>query len=306
MTRHVHQQGHSGVAAATAKIRAKYWILKAMKLSKSIKFKCGFCKEMAHETETQLMANLPALRLAPYTPPFYYTACDHFGPYSVKVGRNKTAKHYGVVFTCLNTRAVHVEMAVDCSTMEFLQVLRRFFAIRGQPAVMISDNGSQFVGAERELGEMVREVANLVNQRPIGRIPNDPDNGKYIYPYDILLGRASSEVPQGPFKETQNPRHRVEFLQKIVDSFWKRWNRDVFPSLVPRKQWQIERRNVKVNDIVTVADSNAVRGKWCTGRIMEVYPGPDGRVRNVKIKTSTGVYSRPVTKISVICPAEEE
>ena len=156
-------------------------------------------------------------------------------------------------------------MAVDCSTMEFLQVLRRFFAIRGQPAVMISDNGSQFVGAERELGEMVQvlsreeiqdfctekgmhwkfttpaaphqngcaeslvktcknalkraigsqvltpfelytvflEVANLVNQRPIGRIPNDPDDGGYICPNDILLGRASSEVPQGPFKETQ-------------------------------------------------------------------------------------------------------
>ncbi|XP_068742081.1 uncharacterized protein [Montipora capricornis] len=365
---HMHNCGHPGVATTTAKSRRKYWVLKANKLSKAVKFKCVTCRRIAHKNETQLMADLPALRLAPYTPPFYYTACDYFGPYSVKVGRNKTAKHYGVVFTCLNTRAVHVEMAVDCSTMEFLQVLRRFFAIRGQPAVMISDNGSQFVGAERELGEMVRglsreeiqnfcaekgmhwkfttpaaphqngcaealvktcknalkraigsqlltpfelytvflEVANLVNQRPIGRIPNDPDDGKYICPNDILLGRASSEVPQGPFKETQNPRHRVEFLQKIVDSFWKRWNRDVFPSLVPRKQWQIERRNVKVNDIVTVADSNAVRGKWCTGRIMEVYPGPDGRVRNVKVKTSTGVYSRPVTKVAVICPAEEE
>jgi len=62
ITRHVHQQGHNGVAATTAKIRTKYWILKAMKLSKSVKFKCGFCKEMAHKTETQLMANLPALR----------------------------------------------------------------------------------------------------------------------------------------------------------------------------------------------------------------------------------------------------
>ena len=213
-----------------------------------------------------------------------------------------------------------MEMAVDCSTMEFLQVLRRFFAIRGQPAVMISDNSSQFVGAERELREMVRglnreqiqefcadkgmhwkfttpaaphqngcaealvktcknalkkaigsqvltsfelytvflEVANLVNQRPIGRILNDPDDGTYVCPNDILLGRASSEVPQGPFKETRNPRHRAEFMQKIIDSFRKRWSRDLFPSLVPRKQWQAERRNMKVNDIVTIADSNAV------------------------------------------------
>ncbi|XP_068697574.1 uncharacterized protein [Montipora foliosa] len=107
-----------------------------------------------------------------------------------------------------------------------------------------------------ELYTVFLEVANLVNQRSIGRIPKDLDDGKYIFPNDILLGRAASEVPQGPLKETQNPRHRVEFVQKIVDSFWKRWSRDVFPSLVPRKMWQIERRNVKVNDIVTVADSN--------------------------------------------------
>lgn len=366
ITRHAHQHGHTGVAATTAKIRTKFWILKVNKLSKSVKSKCVFCKERAHKAETQLMADLPTLRLAPHTPPFYHTACDYFGPYNLKVGRNKTAKHYGVIFTCLNTRAVHLEIAGDCSTMEFIQVLRRFFAIRGQPAVFMSDNGSQFVGAEKELRQMVQgfnqeqlqefcsekgmhwkfttpaaphqngcaealvkscknaikkaignqvltpsefytillEVANLVNQRPIGRIPNDPDDGAYICPNDILLGRASSQVPQGPFKETKNPRHRVEFVQKIIDSFWKRWSRDVFPSLVPRKKWQVERRNVRVDDVVTVADANAIRGKWAVGRILEVYPGPDGRVRNVKVKTSTGVYSRPITKIAVIYPAE--
>ena len=127
-----------------------------------------------------------------------------------------------------------------------------------------------------ELYTVLLEVANLVNQRPIGRIPNDPDDGSYICPNDIRLGRASSEVPQGPFKETTNPRHRVEFVQKIIDSFWKRWSRDVFPSLVPRKQWQVERRNVRPDDIVVVADANAVRGKWSIGRIVEVHPGPDG------------------------------
>lgn len=366
ITRHAHQYGHNGVAATTARTRRKFWILKGNKLSKAVKFKCGFCREMTHKAETQLMANLPALRLAPYTPPFYMTACDYFGPYNVKISRNKTAKHYGVLFTCLNTRAVHLEMAVDLSTMEFLQVLRRFLAIRGRPAVILSDNGSQFVGAEKELRQMVGgineeevkefcgekgmqwkfitpgaphqngcaealvktckralkkavgsqiltpfelytillEVANLVNQRPIGRIPNDPDDGSYICPNDILLGRASTEIPQGPFKGTNNPRHRVEFVQKIIDSFWKRWNRDVFPSLVPRKKWQVEKRNVRPDDIVVVSDPNALRGKWSIGRVLEVHPGPDGRVRNVEVKTATGTYSRPITKIAVIHPAE--
>ena len=53
-----------------------------------------------------------------------------------------------------------------------------------------------------ELYTVLLEVANLVKQRPIGRIPNDPDDGSYICPNDILLGSASSEVPQGPFRET--------------------------------------------------------------------------------------------------------
>ena len=95
------------------------------------------------------MANLPAVRLAPYTPLFYMTACDYFGPYKVKISRNKTAKHYG---------AVYLEMAVDLSTIEFLQVLRRFLAIRGRPAIILSDNGSQFVGAKKELRQMVGDI----------------------------------------------------------------------------------------------------------------------------------------------------
>ena len=264
ITSHMHNQGHPGIATTTAKTRRKYWILKASKLSKAVKFKCVTCREMAHKAETQLMADLPVLRLAPQTPPFHYTACDYFGPFSVKVGRNKRAQHYGVIFTCLNTRAVHLEMAVDLTTMEFIQVLRRFFSIRGYPAVLLSDNGLQMVGAARELREMVQgldsdqlreycaerrihwifttpaapnqngcaealvksckralkkaigeqvlapfelytcllEVGNLVNQRPIGRVPNDPDDGKYLCPNDMLLGRATSEVPQGPFNDT--------------------------------------------------------------------------------------------------------
>ena len=366
ITRQVHQCGHSAVAATVAKTRRRFWILKAHDLAKSVKFRCVFCREMQVKAESQVMAELPVCRLAPFTPPFYYTSCDYFGPYHVKVGRNKTTKYYGVIFTCLNTRAVHLELAVDSSTMEFIQVLRRFFSVRGQPSLMISDNGSQFIGAERLLKELIKgwdieqlrefsaekgikwqfttpasphqngcaealvksckmalkkaigeqvltpfelytcllEVANLVNQRPIGRIPNDPDDGSYLCPNDILLGRSSSHVPQGPFRETKNPRLRVEFVQKIVDSFWKRWTRDVFPSLIPRKKWNAEKRNVRVDDFVIVQTPNAIRGNWNIGRIVDVYPGQDGKVRNVRVKTTAGVYDRPVTKIAVLHPAE--
>ena len=61
---------------------------------------------------------------------------------------------------------------------------------------------------------------------------------------------------------------------------------------------------MRVDDVVNVADSNAVRGNWCIGRVVQVYPGKDGHVRNLKVKTATGEYRRPITKIVVIYPAE--
>lgn len=366
IVQHAHQFGHPGVATTVAKTRIKYWIVRAHDLAKSIKFRCVVCREIGARVESQVMADLPQSRLAPFTPPFHHTSCDYFGPYRVRISRNKIVKHYAVIFTCLNTRAVHLELAADCTTMEFMQILRRFYALRGVPALMISDNGSQLVGAERELRKMVEgldteklkefsaergmkwqfttpaaphqngcaeslvksckiglkkaigeqvltpmelqtclvEVANLVNQRPIGRIPSDPDDGSYLCPNDMLLGRASSTVSQGPFRHTKNPRHRVEFVQRIVDSFWTRWTRDVFPSLLPRKQWHAEKRNVRVDDFVIVQTSNAIRGTWNVGRVVSVYPGKDGRVRNVKVKTRSGEYERPISKIAVIYPAE--
>ena len=119
------------------------------------------------------------------------------------------------------------------------------------------------------------EVANVLNQRPIGRVPNDPDDGAYLCQNDLLLGRTMSEIPQGPFQEVRKPSERVKFVQQIVNSFRKRWIRDIFPSLVPQKQWHMDRRNVLINDIVTVAENNAIRGRWKMGRIIEVYPGTD-------------------------------
>jgi len=366
ITRDRHQSGHPGIATTTAKVRKKYWIIKGHSISKRVKHQCTFCREVEAKVTHQFMADLPQCRQQPYTPPFLYTSCDYFGPFKVKIGRNKTTKHYGVVFTCMNTRAVHCELATDASTMELLQVLRRFFSYRGYPKLLISDNGSQMIGAEKELRLMIEgwdtsqlkeycaergmkwqfttplaphqngcaeamvksiksalkkaigdtvlspfelytcllEAANLVNQRPIGRPPNDPNEGSYLCPNDILLGRSTSAVPQGPFRQTKNPRHRFEFCQKIVDAFWTKWSRDVLPSLVVRKKWQTKTRNVKVDDYVVLKEGNEIRGKWNAGRIVEVFPGDDGMVRNVTVKTADGSYRRPITRICVIYPIE--
>ena len=85
------------------------------------------------------------------------TCMDLFGPYDirdvcVKKGPWIFKKFYGVIYTCVSTRAVHLDVAVDYSTEAVLHTVRRLMALRGDVKKMISDPGSQLVGASRKLG----------------------------------------------------------------------------------------------------------------------------------------------------------
>ena len=98
------------------------------------------------------MSNLPKARLAINQPPFTNTGIDYFGPLTVKQGRRTrstdgTSKRYGAIFTCLSTRAVHIELVGNLSTNNFILALRQFISRRGHPKNIFSDNGTNFTGA---------------------------------------------------------------------------------------------------------------------------------------------------------------
>ena len=117
------------------------------------------------------MGDLPPQRLDMLTLPFSRTSVDYFGPLTVGLNRNRTDKRYGALFTCLVTRAVYLDLAKSLATEDFLLILRRFVGLYGRPRSIHSDNGTNFVGAERELqgntrtsgegnGKMVGEGGN--------------------------------------------------------------------------------------------------------------------------------------------------
>ena len=105
----------------------------------------------------QMMGNLPKERVDASKPPFTFVGIDYFGPMNVKYKRG-TMKRYGCIFTCLTTRAVHIEVAHSLDSDSFLMALHRFMARRGKPQKLFSDNGTNFVAAERELAEEIRAV----------------------------------------------------------------------------------------------------------------------------------------------------
>ena len=84
------------------------------------------------------MAELPQERLTPFKPSFYFSGVDYFGPFYVKQGRS-TVKRYGCLFTCLNMRAVHIEVAADLTTNSFINALQRFIGRRGQPRAIFRE-----------------------------------------------------------------------------------------------------------------------------------------------------------------------
>ena len=119
--------------------------------------KCITCRKVRSATQGQKMADLPFDRLEP-SPPFSYSAVDFFGPFYVKEGR-KELKRYGVLFTCMACRAVHIETANCLDTSSFLSAYRRFIGRRGPVRQVRCDQGPNFVGAKSEY-ERNREIIN--------------------------------------------------------------------------------------------------------------------------------------------------
>ena len=134
-----------------------------------------------------------------------------------------------------------------------------------------------------ELQTTVFECAQLVNQRPIGRHPTDPEDGSYLCPNDLILGRSTSHIPQGPFEHGTSKSKRFRFIQNLADAFWTKLIRDYFPTLVIRSKWHFSKRKMKVGDVVFVKDVNVLRGKWRIGRITQIYPSTDSQVRKVSV-----------------------
>ena len=148
---------HSGKGMTLNEVRSSgYWILGGTQAVSSFIHNCVVCRKLRFSAQGQQMADLPADRLESVAP-FTNVGVDFFGPFIVKEGR-KELKRYGVIYTCLVSRAVHLEVANALTTSSFLNSLRRFLSIRGPISLLRADRGTNFVGASRELSKAWSEI----------------------------------------------------------------------------------------------------------------------------------------------------
>ena len=164
IVRECHEEsGHMGREYILAETRRRYWIVGGRVTVRSVLRGCFKCRRREARRCEQKMADLPSTRVTPGDPPFTNVGVDYFGTFYVKRGRT-LVKRYGCIFTCLAMRAIHIEVAFSLDTASFVNALQRFISRRGQPRSITSDNGTNFVGADREL----REAIEQWNQGVIG------------------------------------------------------------------------------------------------------------------------------------------
>ncbi|XP_062597368.1 uncharacterized protein LOC134258800 [Saccostrea cucullata] len=147
----IHQGRHFTAGAIRS---AGFWIIGARRLVSSMLHYCVKCRKLRGKLLCQKMSDLPTDRLDP-GPPFTYIGLDTFGPWEIVTrqtrGGSVNSKRWAILFTCLTTRGIHIEVVEELSSSSFINAFKRFEAIRGKVTQICSDQGTNFVGAINDL-----------------------------------------------------------------------------------------------------------------------------------------------------------
>lgn len=356
---------HGGITLTMSYVNRKYWIISGNQLAKRIIHNCVLCFKYSAKTAGQVMGNLPSVRLNPVRP-FKHSGVDYAGPISIKNSNLRSSvisKGYICLFICMVTKAIHLEAVSDLSTNGFLAAFRRFISRRGSCTNMYSDNGTNFVGASKELQVLYQkskkslpddlrdnlatigtdwhfippaspnfgglweagvksvkyhlkrimneklltfeelttllcQIESCLNSRPLCPLSSDPSDFNALTPAHFLIGEPTNCISEDCLLQ-HNIQHltRWKSIEKLKQHFWKRWHLEYVNRLQSRPKWLTAKPNATVGDLVLLADERCGPGQWNLGRIVEVHPGADGRVRVVSISFKHKIVKRPITKI---------
>lgn len=161
LTKCIIKQGHvrslhAGTHATMAAVRQRFWPLALRSATRKIIRDCLTCFKARPIQSEALMGSLPTSRVT-VSRPFSHYGVDYAGPIILREGKRRNARNhkaYISIFVCFATKGVHIELVSDLTSENFIDTLRRFISRRGKSACIYSDNGTAFVGANRQLKDL--------------------------------------------------------------------------------------------------------------------------------------------------------
>ncbi|CAK1595087.1 unnamed protein product [Parnassius mnemosyne] len=157
---------HGGAQLMLSYLHSKFWVIGVKPLIKAHIRKCTICVKSAASAQNPLMGQLPSFRVTPERP-FKKSGVDYAGPINIRTTKGRgfqSYKGYICLFVCMATKAVHIEAVSDLTSKGFLAAFRRFIARRGHCTDLWSDNGTNFVGASRELQSLFKSEQSYLRK----------------------------------------------------------------------------------------------------------------------------------------------
>ena len=200
------------------KTRQCFWIIHDIGNVKYFLNNCGKCALSKAKPVRQLVSDLPECRLTVTNKAFRFSGLDYFGPYSFRVGRS-TRKAWGLLFTCLCTRCLHVELVTSLDLNSFLLAFSRFTNLRGAVDTFIQDNGSTFCAAADRLPNLLdsTEFQNSLRKNNINwiKIPSyAPSQGGS---WEIMVKLFKSALNK-TLENTRRTPNLIELQTLFVDA----------------------------------------------------------------------------------------
>lgn len=234
-------------------------------------------------------------------------------------------------------KAVHLELVSNLTAEAFIAALTRFINLRaGSVRHMYSDNGTNFVKADREL----REAAKIWQSHDVLRhldvhsiewhfnVPSAPHHGglweaavksmkahlrrmggAHLFTFEemaTLLARITACLNSRPLTPlssdpndltTLTPGHFLTGQAIMTPEFWIRYNREYITEQQRRNKWAKLYRSMQIGDMVFIKNEITPPGQWLMGRVVNTFPGPDGRVRSCEVRTEKSRLIRPITRL---------
>ncbi|XP_058806332.1 uncharacterized protein LOC131672852 [Phymastichus coffea] len=157
-----------------------------------------------------------------------------------------------------------------------------------------------------QLETFLKEIAAILNSRPLYVTSADPNNPLAITPAHALIGRPFDFLAEPDFVSVADNRLKpYQFISKARQDFWRKWHQEYLHELQVRTKWLNSTATLKSGMVVvSMEDTNSPCARWPLGIVEEVHPGSDGIARVATVKMASGVYKRNITRLCVL-PMEQ-
>ncbi|XP_076847529.1 uncharacterized protein LOC143493189 [Brachyhypopomus gauderio] len=322
---------HPGPERVFAEIRRRYWVLRGREAVRHHQKSCVECKRWKGHPNPPRMADLPPARLRLFKPAFYSTGVDCFGPYNIKIRRsNEKRRGKPKEILCdqgTNFRGGERELQEAFQTLhpelkEQLACQQIKFAfnppgsphfggcwereIRSLKTALQVIIGSQTV-TEEVLRTVLIEIEGMLNSKPLGYTSSEVADPDPVTPNYLLMGRRDASLPQVVYDNSEIlGRRRWRHSQILADQFWRTFLKHYLPGLQARLKWKTESANLQVGDVVMIVDNQLPRALWPVGKVLQVFAGPDKRIRSAEVSVKGRTYIRPVARLVSLPALPEE